>query len=164
MNTNEKLAYNEQEFAKENLKLVYKYLSLKKLKEEDFFDIVILGYLFAVKQYLTKEHLKKYSFSTICFKCMDRSMSLYYKRQNTANKYICNIPLHLDYEIDEKAELYDFIPTIGNFEDDVVFNLAFSQAIENLKPAEKEIVHLLKENYSFVEIARIRNVSHQAVS
>jgi len=63
---NKKLTLDQQAFAAENHNLVYDYLNERKLPEDEYYDIIIFGYLLAVKKYLERANLrKKYKFSTI---------------------------------------------------------------------------------------------------
>ena len=62
-------------FAAENHDLVIKYLKANQLPIDDYYDIVIFGYLKAVRDYFNRPDLRKYAFSTICWKAMKQSVS-----------------------------------------------------------------------------------------
>lgn len=63
----------EQDFAVKNHNLVYTYLHKRNLDIDEFYDIVIFGYLRAVAKYHDRKDLQKYSFSNIAWRCMDTS-------------------------------------------------------------------------------------------
>lgn len=52
-------------FAAENHDLVYAFLNDKHLPENDFYDVIIFGYLDAVRRYFTNPRLQQYSFATV---------------------------------------------------------------------------------------------------
>ena len=54
----------QKDFAEENHGLVYAFLNAHSLDEEEFYDVVIFGYLRAVRRYFTEAGLKKYKFGT----------------------------------------------------------------------------------------------------
>ncbi len=69
-------------FAAENHGLVLKFLNENHLPEDEYYDIVIFGYLNAVKNYFSRPDLRQYSFSTIAWRSMQGDLSNYRKMQN----------------------------------------------------------------------------------
>ena len=61
----EALSPEQRQFAAEQHNLIYAYLKEKGLYHEEYYDIAALGYLQAVKRYLTQPALRQYAFSTI---------------------------------------------------------------------------------------------------
>ena len=59
------LTKEQQEFAAEHHGLVYKFLNDNHLPDDEFYDVVIFGYLKAVRDYFSREVLRQYSFATI---------------------------------------------------------------------------------------------------
>lgn len=68
------LTQEEQKFAKQNHRIVYWYLNSCGLSVDDWYDIVIFGYLSSVQKYLKNTKLQKYAFSTIAKKAMQSSI------------------------------------------------------------------------------------------
>lgn len=64
------LTEEERKFAGDRCNLIFSYLRFRSLKYEDWYDVVALGYLKAVKKWFLRKDLHKYSFSTIAFNCM----------------------------------------------------------------------------------------------
>lgn len=60
----------EAEFAAEHHSIIYRYLRKAGLPEDDFYDIVVFGYLRAVRKYLARPELWQYQFSTIAYRAM----------------------------------------------------------------------------------------------
>lgn len=67
LNYNLPLTEAESEFAAEHHSVIYGYLRKAGLPEDDFYDVVVFGYLRAVRKYLARPELRKYSFSTIAY-------------------------------------------------------------------------------------------------
>ncbi len=68
-------------FAEKNHNLVLQFLHRRELPIRDYYDVVVFGYLKAVRDYWTLEHLQAYSFSTICWRSMQQSLSNHYRSQ-----------------------------------------------------------------------------------
>ena len=61
----EPLTEQERQFAEEHHEIVYKYLRCRRLRPEEYYDVVIFRYLRAVHRYLNEPGLRKYKFDTI---------------------------------------------------------------------------------------------------
>lgn len=70
LNYNLPLTEAESKFAAEHHATIYEYLNKARLPENDFYDIVVFGYLRAVRKYLARPELQQYKFSTIAYRAM----------------------------------------------------------------------------------------------
>lgn len=61
-------------FAEQNHNLVYKFLHQHGLSVDDYYDIVIFGFLLAVQRYLTDACLAPYAFSTVAWSAMESAL------------------------------------------------------------------------------------------
>lgn len=59
------LTDEQRDYATEHHTLVYKFLKDNHLSMDEFYDVVIFGYLRAVRRYLTESALRQYKFTTI---------------------------------------------------------------------------------------------------
>jgi hypothetical protein len=67
----EPLTADEAQFAADSHSLVFHYLSMCQLSLDEYYDIVALGYLRAVKKWFSRTDLRrKYKFTTIAWSCM----------------------------------------------------------------------------------------------
>lgn len=57
-------------FAAENHSLVSNFLREYRLPEDEFYDIVVFGYLRAVRRYFSDAALRQFQFSTVAWRCM----------------------------------------------------------------------------------------------
>ncbi len=66
-----KLNQKERSFAEDNHNLIYAFLHRYRLPQTEYYDILAIAYLKAVKEYNEKPELRqKYAFSTIAYKKM----------------------------------------------------------------------------------------------
>jgi len=70
----------------ENYDWLFKYMSINKLDQEEWYDILILHYLRAVKKYLNIPHLQQYEFGAVLFKTLDSARSNYCKAMTTQKR------------------------------------------------------------------------------
>lgn len=71
---NAPLTEEEAVFAVDNLFLIEKYLRIRRLKIDDWYDVVIFRYLRSVKRWFALEELHQYSFQSIAFKAMQSAI------------------------------------------------------------------------------------------
>ncbi len=63
----------------ENYNQFFRYMRINKLDQEEWYDILILHYLRAVKKYLNIPRLQQYEFGAVLFKTLDSARSNYCK-------------------------------------------------------------------------------------
>lgn len=81
-------------FAAENHGLVLKFLNENHLPDDEYYDIVIFGYLNAVKNYFSRPDLRQYPFSTIAWRSMQSDLSNYRKTQNRKKCHADIVSIH----------------------------------------------------------------------
>lgn len=67
---NTPLTDEEQKFAADNHYLVFKYLRLRKLPPDEWYDVVIFRYLRSVKRWFAYPELHEHNFEIIAFYAM----------------------------------------------------------------------------------------------
>lgn len=82
------LTEEQRRFAEQNHALVYKFLHQHGLSVDDYYDIVIFGFLLAVQRYLTDASLAPYAFSTVAWSAMESALR---NHRRTARR---NLRLH----------------------------------------------------------------------
>ena len=79
-------------FAAKHHRLIYKYLKKRHLPKEEYYDVVVFGYLKAIQDYHSKKDLQQYAFSTICYQYMSREIYNYHRslqRQLRFSNMVC---------------------------------------------------------------------------
>ncbi|WP_101877374.1 sigma-70 family RNA polymerase sigma factor [Lachnoclostridium edouardi] len=89
------LTPEQKTFAADNHGLVYKFLNENQLPEDEFYDVVIFGYLRAVRRFFVETNLQKYSFSTIAWNCMRVDLFNYNKMYFRKKRNAETISIHL---------------------------------------------------------------------
>lgn len=84
---NDCLTDEERQFAEIYHGCVYKYLNTQNLSEDDWYDVVICGYLRAVKTWFGRNDLHKYSFSTIAYSYMRSAVCSEREKQKRRPEY-----------------------------------------------------------------------------
>ncbi len=75
------LTVEEQAFATENHYLIKKYLRIRRLPYDDWYDVVIFRYLLSVKRWFAISELHKYNFEIIAFYAMHSAIGNEQKKQ-----------------------------------------------------------------------------------
>ena len=99
----------QQAFAADHHGLVYKFLNENRLPEDEFYDVIIFGYLRAVYRYFNEPKLQKYSFATISWKSMQGALSNYNRYQTRRKRNMEVLSIHVGLYPDG-APLEDTIP------------------------------------------------------
>lgn len=73
------LTEEQAAFAAEHEKLIGKYLKIRHLPTSEYYDVVMFGYLRAVRRYLTIPELRAHKFKTIAFKAMQSDLGSHFR-------------------------------------------------------------------------------------
>lgn len=156
------LTAKERNFATENHCLVYKFLNQNRLPENDFYDIVIFGYLQAVRDYLSNEKLKNYSFSTISWKAMKHSLKDYYKSQNRQKRTAEIISIHLEVPSDGST-LEQCIPATNPLMQQLEMQFLLHDLANQLSQQQMNLIHLKSSGYNMRYIAQNQKIPMKQV-
>ena len=145
-------------FATEHHNLVYRFLNKHRLSEDEYYDVVIFGYLKAVKDYLTRPELQIYTFTTIAWKAMSKSLYNHERalcRQKRAAEVISiHIGLH---ENDQPLEL--FLPAEDKLMQQLEAELLLHELARKVSKQQMDIVNLRSKGYVLREIADDQNIT-----
>lgn len=72
----------QRQYAEEHINLVYKFLSVKELPANEYYDLIIFGYLAAVQEYDERPELSKFSFTTIAWRKLSDCLCEYFTYLN----------------------------------------------------------------------------------
>jgi len=143
----------QQDFAACNHKLVYKFLNEKHLCEDEYYDIVIFGYLRAVQKYFQRPELRQYKFATIAWSAMETDVRNYNNYKNRPmRKAVC-------YGLDEVIPgtddllLKSVISVPDNCVENVEDNLLWMEIASVITKKQMEILRMKVAGMSDREIA-----------
>lgn len=168
--TDRPLTEEERIFASdpENYDLFFKYMRVYKLDQEEWYDILILDYLRAVKKYCSVNDLQKFKFVQILFRTLDNGRSNFYRDKNRKKRmpdggYQCIDSLDFLLEnrdtgdVDTKESI---IPDIRQqIEQEVLDNLTILDIMQNISIIQRQILNMFLEGYKKVEVMRYLNIS-----
>lgn len=148
----------EKRMSEENHGLVYSFLHRHGYSIEEFYNIVIWGYIKGIQIYNRRDDLKeKYQISFICEQYMRAEMSNHFKKENAKKRKPVGIVLSLDADYTETEPLYNC--TGGkSAEDEVLESEALTEIMEILSDIQRKIISLRmdgfsnKETFLFLEI------------
>lgn len=149
------LTPEESRYAAEHFPLVHSFLKRTHLPEDDFFDIVIFGYLYAVKRYLTEEKLSQWKFTTIAWKAMRRSVGHYWasRRCSSRNAVVCSLDMTIPGS--HSLSLYEVLPGYSqDMEAALEEKMAEALLASQLTREQRKVISMRDSGWNEVEIAR----------
>lgn len=130
MNANNKnysirpLTEEERVFAEEHHNLMYRYMRIHRLDPEEWYDILIIPYLNAVKKYHEYERLQSLKFEQIFFRTLDSARSNYLRDMNREKHRpkngLFSYDALLDDGFEEKNFEFELIDPYTNVERQVI--------------------------------------------
>ena len=151
------LTKEQQTFATAHHSLVYKFLNENRLPEDEFYDVVIFGYLKAVRDYFSDLTAQKFSFSTIATRQMKFRLYDYFRTQERRKRNMEVLSIHVGLYPDG-APLEDTIPAHDPIMQQLEMDLLLHELAGRVSKQQMDIVHLKQGGYGLREIARTQKV------
>ena len=159
------LTVEQQKFAADHHGLVYSFLNSRRLSEDDFYDIVVFGYLRAVKRYSDEPKARQYAFSTIAWREMVQSLSNYYKSLTRQKRQAYVISLDSVVYRDEEALLrYDVLSASDPLMADLETELLMLELASRVSKREMDIICMKADGYGIRAIAKTKKMSMKGVT
>ncbi len=144
----------EQEYASEHYGLVNAYLNRKHLDENDFFDVVVFGYLRAVHQYLTDPKLLRFSFSTIAWRKMNDCLCAYRRYLNRSKRNAVTISLDIPRYRSGTLSLSEIVSAPDTGMLDFETEQLMLEMASKLSERQMRVLRMKVDGYGVMEIAR----------
>lgn len=142
----------EKKFAEENHPFVYDFLKRHGYSIEEYYNIAIFGFLYAVQIYhRQKELLEKYPFEAIARQCMSSEINNYLRKKNTKKRKPLNPDLSLDAEYAEMENLHECIGK-GSTEDEVLAAETMTELFLNVTDRQRKIIDMKLEGFNNKEV------------
>jgi len=152
----------EQQFAEKNHDLVYAFLNEKKLPEDEYYDVVVFGYLRAVQDYCKKAKRSNYSFSTIGWKHMQETLNDYYKYLFRAKRNAVVISLDEPLSCDDGLCLEDVI-SYDDCMEEIRTELLMHELAVHLPEREMRIINMKVRGAKLQEIAKAEKLNFKQI-
>ena len=128
----ETLTEQESAFAAEHHSLIFRYLSQKGLPKDEYYDVVVFGYLNGVKKYFRREELRH-----------QRSKA---RPKNRATVLCIHDPYYSALALEE------LISNTRDYAEEALEAMRVREMLESFEQTEREIVRLLMQGYAKSEI------------
>ena len=149
------LTAEEAEFAAEHHSTIYGYLHKAGLPEDDFYDIVVFGYLRAVRKYLARPELRQYKFSTIAYRAMScdvhHSTEYWMRKKRHAQVECYNEDFHTEELRDPVAEAYENEQAVRDLSGKLTHTQGKIAVLRSEGYRDREIADICQINPSQVE-------------
>lgn len=149
-------------FAEEHHDLVYKFLRKKQLPIDEFYDVVIFGYLRAVYRFLTLPELQKYSFKTVAWKGMEGELCNHNRicKSRKRNAFVVSLYMPV-YE--DGLPLEETIPAPNPYMRQLEEQLLLHDLAKRVSRQQMNIVRMKTCGYNDRDIARRQNTTTEHV-
>ena len=141
----------ERQFAAEHHNLVYAFLRREDWDPDEYYDVAAWGFLRAVMRYFKTPQLRKYSFATIAWKAMRRSLSAFHREETLRlegeKRYA---------ETEQRAASDPF--------DELEARLLLHDLVSSFDGGQYELASMRLQGYSVAEIARAHGMPSRRVS
>ena len=151
------LTKEQQAFATAHHSLVYKFLNENRLPEDEFYDVVIFGYLKAVRDYFSDLTAQQFTFSTIANRRMKFCLFDYFRTQERRKRNMEVLSIHVGLYPDG-APLEETIPAHDPIMQQLEMDLLLHELAGRVSKQQMDIVHLKQGGYGIREIARTQKV------
>lgn len=157
------LTEQESAFAAEHHSLIYRFLSKKGLSQDEYYDIVVFGYLNGVRKYFRRAELRQqYSFTTLAWSGMSACLSNYQRSKarpkNHAEVLCIYDTFHSAYTLEE------LISDARDYADETLSAMWVEETLQSFEQIEREVVLFLMEGYPKSEIRRMLSISAEKLA
>ena len=149
-------------FAAENHGLVLKFLNENHLPEDEFYDVVIFGYLKAVKKFFSRPDMCQYSFSTMAWKEMRGALSNHLRTQGRKMRTADVISIHSGLYAGG-LPLEHSVPYGHDVMAELETQLLLHELAGMITKEQMQMVRMRSDGYDIREIAKSHNVTMKCV-
>ena len=166
-NTFRRLTEEERDKVSDNHNLIYSYINMKGLNQEEWYDILAITLIEAVQNYDSE---RGSTFANFAYRCFDYAMCDVITFSDREKRQPKDKVLSLDYEyINENDEHITLLESIEDKTDNYepMLNKIMRENFinsQNVTAKQKQIYNMLYDGLTMHEIARILGISHQAVA
>lgn len=144
----QKLTEQERMEAEKNHSLVYSFLHRHKYSIEDFYNVVIFGYLKGIQVYFRREDLQeKFQLAFICEQYMRAEIGNHFKMENSQKRRPTETIISLDSDYAEDVNFYNCIGGKSS-EAEVMEMLFVKELMDMLTESQRKIVELKVNGYN----------------
>lgn len=147
------LTKEQQDFATEHHGLVYKFLNDNHLPEDEFYDVVIFGYLRAIHRYFTESDLRQYSFGTIGWTGMKSALANYNRSLSRSKRNAEIVSIHIG-PYPDTLSLEESLPAQDDWTQHMEMQFLLHELAGRVSSQQMKIVREKMCGYGIREISR----------
>jgi len=157
-----KLTDAQRDFAEKNHDLVYRYLRMKGLSVDDFYDIVIFGYLRAVQVYDENTEVQDCSFKTVAYRRMFATLWNHFRDMRRQKRDA--VVLSLDIPMMGNIGLPDYAADASAVYEYAEARETWAAVRANATPKQLQTLDMRAQGYTNREIGKVYHLSPSSVS
>ncbi|MBP1737657.1 MAG: polymerase sigma factor, sigma-70 family [Oscillospiraceae bacterium] len=142
----------EREFATEHHNLIYAFLNENHLPEDEYYDVIVFGYLKAVRDYLARPDLQEYSFGTIARRKMKCCALDQYRAQHCQKRNAEVISIHVSL-YDGGLPLEDTLAVPDSLLEQFEMDLLLHDLAKRVSRQQLDAVRMKSSGYGVRDIA-----------
>lgn len=155
------LTTEESIFAAQNHDLVYKFLRENGLSTDEFYDVVIFGFLRSVQRFFREKKLQHYQFATIAWNCMKVDLINHSKAKMRQKHKAMTISLQADSN--DTLPLEDTLPAADYLMQQLEYSLLLHDLAKRVSKQQMEILRMRSNGYNLQDIAARQNTSTKRI-
>lgn len=141
-----------------NHNLVYAFLNEKKLPEDEYYDVVVFGYLQAVMDYTTQGESSRFSFATIAWRKMESRLADHFRHQASTKRAAPTVSLNAVMD-DAGLSLSDMLSATDESFLEMETGLLFHDLGRHMPRRDMNVLRLKADGYGTREIAQRENTT-----
>lgn len=146
------LTEQEKKYAEKHHNLVYSFLHRNGYCIEEYYNIVIFGFLKGVQDYHRREDIReRYEFPCVCWYYCRAEMGNHFRIKNAQKRKPLDPVASLDADYNETGNLYNRVGR-KSVEADVMEKELIKSIMENLSDRQRKITQLKMAGYNNKEV------------
>ena len=158
MNENTPMTPAQQLFAEAHHNLVYAFLNEKKLPEDEYYDVVVFGYLQAVMDYTSQGQSSRFSFATVAWRKMESRLADHFRHQASTKRAAPTVSLNAVMD-DAGLSLSDMLSATDESFLEMEIGLLFHDLGRHMPRRDMNVLRLKADGYGTREIAQRENTT-----
>lgn len=159
------LTEEEQDFAIKNHDNIYKFLNSQRLDIETYYDVVVFGYLKAVRDYCRKQSARKYTFSACATRSMNDCLFKFWRAESAQMRKPDAPVISLDADIsngeNKTMRLADVVADKNNLIDDYVQAESIKGLLAGCTDIQRAIAIMIMNGSKQSRIIKELNISRR---
>lgn len=128
-----------------------RFLTSKRLSADDYYDVVIFGFLRAVYRYLDDDNLQRYKFSTIAWSCMNSDLCAHRRKASRMKRQAETVSIY--------SGVLDSYTAAGyGSQQYLEFQFLMQDLDRQLTPDQREVLWLRLRGDSIREISQVKKI------